>query len=786
MDRLNLLRMGCLSTSILATTLITGCRGLEGPTTERPTAPNGVPIKPQIATSAVPNVVPAYLLATPSSTHAVSASLAAPLVCEPVVGVGLPLTIAQLGSGCTRWLQFTVGGLPQVGATPFWSSYPRACFENGRADLRLQPADIAPFARSTGARETILSSLTGTPAKLQLTYRIFDARTREPIDVPITLKGTPSQIVAQLPRTAAKLATLLGVHNAVLPKAIETDADGLELMGGIPWTPAVDLDVPRRQQLITLAHTSGLATMLLLWSARLRGRVTQDLFSHSIPTANSNMLFVQAYEHHYDKLPFPQPQLKQLLQRYPTNLALNWVGSYVADQANDNNREVSLANRTTIIAPNNPQTWLLLSQAIANEAQARRRGRYNYQMSLATSNAVDQLYHYQVKYSTRAVTVDPKYGHGWYALQEAATFDGKTLEALNAYEKALSLDPDQAEVFNWAMEMFQTKWGGNRFELIHAANLMAKTFHYGVEATYAAGDLLNDGYPNAAKQLSAKIIAANTALLATNPNDMQALRTMGLMLRWQNNYMGSIRYLKRLTMLEPTSGRVYDLLGLSYLELGINQPAYDALHKAASLRPLSAPIFESLAEACVHLHHFHQALAAATTAAHLQPTMVFAVFYKGYSLEMLGQPSKALPLLLQTAQLYAAQNKNPVPFWIWGQTGNCRIDLLQFHRAADDLTRCLAAQPGTTQTLINRAYCYNQIGKYALSEADSRAVLQAQPNNINSLINLGDSFSYTGDKADARKEWQSALQVAPNGRLAPLARADLKRDHAPPIVSKPH
>jgi tetratricopeptide (TPR) repeat protein len=498
------------------------------------------------------------------------------------------------------------------------------------------------------------------------------------------------------------------------------------------------------------------------------------------------MLLVQAYEQHYDKLPFPQPKLNQLLQRYPTNLALNWVGSYVADQANDTNREVSLANRTTIIAPNNPQTWALLSEAIANEAQARRRSRYTYQMSLATSNAVDQLYHYQVKYSTRAVTVDPKYGHGWYDLQEAATFDSKNLEALNAYEKALSLDPDQAEVFNWAMAMFQTKWGGNRFELIHAANLMAKTFHYGVEATYAAGDLLNDGYPNAANQLSAKIIAANTALLATNPDDTQALRTMGIMLRWQNNYMGSIRYLKRLTMLEPTSGRAYDLLGLSYLKLGINQPAYDALQKAAALRPLSASIFESLAETCVHLRHFRKSLAAATTAVRLKPTMVFAVYYKGYSLQMLGQPSKALPLFLRSAQLYASQNKTPVPFWIWGETGNCRIDLGQFHRAADDLTRCLAVQPGNMQSLINRAYCYNQIGKYALSEADSRAALQQQPNNINSVLNLGDSLSYTGDKADARKEWQTALQLAPNGRLAGLARADLKRDHAPPIVSKPH
>ncbi len=783
MYRLRTTSVRAFTFGLIASALLSGCGSSHH---TRPTIKAAATTIDGIAlTSFVPNLVPAYLTAPSEKSHLVSQSLASPMICEPVVGTGLPVTVAQFGSGCSRWLQFNVGGLPQVGCTPRWYSFARACAETNRPDLRLEPQDITGFTRVTGVNIMVLSSITGTPSNLIVTYRLFDTHTQQPFDKPLVLKGTTQAIVAKLPEIAAQLAKLLGVHGAHLPNRVEVSPADLTLMGGIPWVPATDLDEVTRQRLIKLSRSSGLAVRLLLWVGSNRGRVTASLDSHPLPDATSNVLLIQGYYDKYHRLPTNKSVFDGLLRQFPTNLAMNSTAAYLSDLSNKQSYSVQLAKRITEIAPNQPYSWVILSDCISNEADAIRQGRYSYEMSYATSNEVQTLYREELKAAERSVALDPAYGHAWYEVQLAAMFRGDSNLAWSAFAKASKLDRDVWEPYSTALEMAQFKWFGNRIELIRLANRTAAHFHYDRYAMKAATQLWRDGYKNVAHKMMTTIIKKNLALLAHSPNNAEALYALGSSYRIEHEWAVSTIYYARLTRLRPYYGRAYTRLGDSYMAVNLCQPAYDALKKATELSPLNEDAFERMAEACFRLGHYHQAETAAKRALSIQPSAVFPLFYAGDSLLMLSKYKQALPYLQESIQLYPRDFHTAASFAFWRVLGNCQLGLGQYHQAINSYKTCLAEKATCFPALNNMAACYNDLHQYNLGIACNRQALQLEPKSPYSWAGLAYALYESHNVAGARQAWENVVNFGGNGRLAAVARKDLAltSKHAP--ASKP-
>ncbi len=772
-----------LSIGLVTTVMLAGCQRHQSHTAPKRhvTTPNGI-----AAADYVPNLVPAYLIAPAEKTHIVSASLASPMICEPVVGAGLPLKEAQFGSGCSRWLQFTVGGLPQVGATPTWSSLSRACAETSRPDLRLGPKDIPGFTRATGVNIIALSSITGTPADLHLTYRLFDTQTRRPFGAPLELAGTKDKILAQLPEIAVRLADLLGVHRAILPTSVQVGSADLTLMGGIPWVPDTTLDEKTRQRLLKLRNSTGLAARLLIWAGSDRGRVTASLKSHPIPAASHNVLLIEGYYDRYVQIPINPAVFNRLLAQHPTNLALNTTAAYRDDSLNDFGRAEQLASRVTEIAPYQPNSWTVLCDINADDAENIRKGKFADEMSFAMSHKVNTLYQSQLQAGEHAVQLDPNFGPGWYEIQEAATFAGQDALAWKAFAKASKTDENTWRPYNWALQMTQSKWFGDRTDLIQMASRVAKHFHYDRYALRAVTQLHDDGYPGASQRLLNTIVQKNLSLLAANPHAAEALYTLGNAMRAESKFAVATIYLARLTRLRPYYGRAYAELGGSYSAVNLFQPAYNALKKANKLSPLNAQAFERMAEVCFNLRHFHQAAAAAKHALSIEPNFVFAIFYRGNSLEMLNQHKQALPYLLLATQLYPRTFQAQVPYSFWRVLGNCQLALHHYRQAIKTYTTCIAEQPSCFPALNNMAVCYEDLHQYGNAITTCNRALQLVPRSPMAWMNLAFALYQTHDVAGARKAWQNTVSFAGNNVLGVEARKNLKLTSKASHTTKPH
>jgi hypothetical protein len=156
------------------------------------------------------------------------------VVCEPVAETPNSPE-AFIGTGCSMWLQLAVGGLPQLGQTPMWSSVDRARQELGRTDLRLKAAEAPRFARLIGATHVAVGEIRGTDAAITLTYRLLEQPSGKEVGEPIQVAGSQDDVVAALPGIASKLAQALGVKDPGVPGVVGGGAADLLFVGRMGW-----------------------------------------------------------------------------------------------------------------------------------------------------------------------------------------------------------------------------------------------------------------------------------------------------------------------------------------------------------------------------------------------------------------------------------------------------------------------------------------------------------------------------------------------------------------------
>jgi hypothetical protein len=232
--------------------LIAGCRGL--PVGLRPGAANS-------SAAAARHKLGSLALNWPADQAAhLRAADVGVVVFEPIAR-GVDPQLAAFGTGCTRWLQFVVGGQPDLAQTPTWTTIDRARRELKSDDLRLGLDDTAPVAQKTGASHCVVGEIAGTPDSAVLTLAVAQPDGRKLIGSPIVTRGSRDQILAALPGLASQIARRLGVAAPAVPAGTACSADDLQFVGGLPWLPPRDSSQQVRTRLDELARKTPFAAL---------------------------------------------------------------------------------------------------------------------------------------------------------------------------------------------------------------------------------------------------------------------------------------------------------------------------------------------------------------------------------------------------------------------------------------------------------------------------------------------------------------------------------------------
>src|SRR5262249_53211729 len=146
---------------------------------------------------------------------------------------------AQFGAGCSRWLQFVVGGHGELGKTPSWLSIDEFRHELGRENLQLDANQARLAAISLGATHFVTSRMTSKSGVLSISYEVMLLADPSPI-AQVSLNGDPAAITKGLPGAAAKIARALGVGTPRVPQVCAAGPAGLRLMGRSKWFEIAD------------------------------------------------------------------------------------------------------------------------------------------------------------------------------------------------------------------------------------------------------------------------------------------------------------------------------------------------------------------------------------------------------------------------------------------------------------------------------------------------------------------------------------------------------------------
>jgi len=95
--------------------------------------------------------------------------------------------------------------------------------------------------------------------------------------------------------------------------------------------------------------------------------------------------------------------------------------------------------------------------------------------------------------------------------------------------------------------------------------------------------------------------------------------------------------------------------------------------------------------------------------------------------------------------------------------------------AIDDLNRALDLAPSRVDALVLRASAWRRAGNLDLASDDVTRALTQQPKNVDALLERGNIHRARGEAGAARADWIAVLQLDTNGPSAEIARDNLEK-----------
>ncbi len=303
----------------------------------------------------------------------------------------------------------------------------------------------------------------------------------------------------------------------------------------------------------------------------------------------------------------------------------------------------------------------------------------------------------------------PAFGNLGLVLQDLARTD----EAIAAYQRALTLDPELVEPrFNlanlWrAQGQIEAALNGYR-EALKRQPLAAVWRNY-------AGLLLHAGQPAAA-------IEAYRATLKFTPEDPELWNSLGSALQAMRELSEAITCHHRATQLAPDYAEAHNNLGNALKDFRHPAQALGCYRRALELKPELVPAWNNLGIACLELGRVEDAMSAFRQALKLAPEFAEAHLNLGNVLKRRGQAAQAI--------------------YYYNQALAFKPDLVQAHN--------------------NLGVVLTEQGEHGLALAHLETALTLDPTFAEAHNNLGNIYKNQARLTDAVQCFSRALELCPD------------------------
>jgi len=677
------------------------------------------------------------------------------VICDPVA-TPASSDRSHFGAGCALWLQFYLGGLPELGKSPTWDGLIRARAELHRDDLQLSTAQATTLIPILGITNVAVGTLSGTGLHLTLTYTLLQEPGGKIVGASTTVTGTRLQITARLPEIARTLAAKLDVPHPDIPTTTGLTPSDLLLLDKVRHSAHTDLAASDQKALDALAMHNPLAGFMALKYEDQTNSARNATVTTLLEQVGTNTLVWSTAASINSMTILPHAEaLTTLATRYPGNaniaVAETFRYRYVADPI----AEQKAAARIVQDAPNNPDGWLTYAFTFAKVADNLRQGRYFPNLTADEFAQLKQIYPQWEDATQQAVRLDPLDGKGWHHLAESASFNGHPIVAENALQNALKYDDDKLNVYSWALEMYQPKWLDNPIKLAKFAKMAAADTSFDApQALLISRTLIESGNQDLAKSVISAFYARSRAFIARHPNDGSAHAGLAYMLEETGDATSAIAEYRKASSLLPDNPVIHFNLGHALYRPGGYDEAGKEYQKAIRLDPDYADAHSSLAYLYRHFGKFEDAKREVKTALRLNPGDGLLYALVG-DIDTLQKNYTDAVKNYRTAIQYGAYQVQIYDFLVWCLDHAELYD--QTITADEDALRTYPN--GDFWIFSSMADAYLKTKQWDKSIAICQTALSQNPNDANAYENLGEAYLGKGDKAKAREQWQKVLTL---------------------------
>jgi tetratricopeptide (TPR) repeat protein len=393
-------------------------------------------------------------------------------------------------------------------------------------------------------------------------------------------------------------------------------------------------------------------------------------------------------------------------------------------------------------------------------------------MSEADQKFVEAVYPSATRAAAHAAQLDPLDTRAWQRFAVSATFVGDDRTADRALRRALKLDPNHANSYSWAMQMYQPKWLDDADALSEMANAASQRL---LEPPSTVVDIASAmryaGFPKQAVSLLNRSAAHLEKVVALYPNDPDSLDAAGDVMDALDRDKEALAYRKRLVAAVPNDALAQ--LDLSYSSYAARQYADSeaAAREVTRLAPDDPKGHIELAYALKMQNKYAEAEKAAREAIRLAPQNASAHYVLARALDpQNGRTEETLAAYREAVRLS--------PYWgtALRTFGEALREANQPDEAIEILRRAIGAEPTNADGYYDLALASMDAKKWDMAAAAFELYLERDPTNAFSHRRYGDALLKLGRKDQARAEWTEALRLDPNGIQGRTAKETLDKN----------
>jgi tetratricopeptide (TPR) repeat protein len=335
----------------------------------------------------------------------------------------------------------------------------------------------------------------------------------------------------------------------------------------------------------------------------------------------------------------------------------------------------------------------------------------------------------------------------WYNKGESLSKSGMYREAIDAYSRAIDLNPQFAVAYFERGIAYGKK--GNHDQMFSD---YSKAIELDPKHTMA---YYYRGFAHKKKGQLDQAISDCSKAIELNPSFVEAHNVRGTAYLDKRQYDQATSDFSKAIELNPTYVEAYVNRGFAYWNKGQYDQAISDYSKAIELNPRFVGAYEMRGFAYWSRRQYDQAISDLSKAIELGQRDAETYYDRGDAYEGKGEYEKAVEDLNRAVAI------NPKYHTAYGSRGMIRYKQKDYSGAIEDLSKATDLKPDSARAYDNRGYAYLELGKYQSAMADFRKAIELNEKCVDCYIGLAIVSFLQKRTEEAKAYYQKAVEIEP-------------------------